>query len=98
MADRTEEHGVELADRRHHLEREPLARREVMRARPGKARALGVEPEAPLARIEDAERGGRHFGTDAVATDGANAISRHTVADGARERRGRSRAPMEARV
>ena len=77
MADRAEEHGVELADRRHLLEREPLARREVMRARPGKARPLGAEAEAPLAGVEHAERRGGHLGTDAVAADNADAIGLH---------------------
>src|SRR3982074_1869423 len=79
MADRAHEHGVLFADRRHLLEREPLARREVVGARPWKACPLGPKPEAPLARVEHAERGGGDLWTDAVAADPADAIRLHRV-------------------
>ncbi|TME67508.1 MAG: hypothetical protein E6I49_15755 [Chloroflexi bacterium] len=74
MADRAHEHGVHRADRRHLLEREPLAGREVMRAGPREARPLGAEPEAPLARVEHTKRGCCDLGTDAVAADNADPI------------------------
>ena len=79
MPDRPHQHGVLFADPRHLLQRETFAGREVMRPGPREARALGAKAEAALARVEHAERGGRDFGTDAVAADHTDSICLHRV-------------------
>src|SRR5437870_3925039 len=77
MADRTEQHRVLLADRRHLLRREALAGLEVMSAGPGEACSLGAKAETLLECLEHSECGSGHLGTDPIAGDHAEPVRLH---------------------